>query len=158
MARAGRGVTVTRAASRPRPATTLFAGGDRLDIDALHCLVEDAEVITEGDVYGAPASIGREPPGRRFLGSTLLTLDLQAAMLTDRTNEALARRLRDALISDPRARQVIRDRAFRETARLLGAQMPANLEVDYTVSCQDLRILIDVDVEAPIGVAAAPGG
>jgi hypothetical protein len=156
MARAGRLVAVIRGRDRPPRERRLFTEDGMLDVDTLHLLIEDADAVSEGRIYAAARSAGT--PGASaaagsavFLGTTLLTIDLaMATMLTDRVDSTLARRLREALADDVRAHRVVADRAYREVARLLGPLTPAEMELTRFVRCQGLRVLIDVDIEAPV--------
>lgn len=156
MARAGRLVAVIRGRGQPARELRLFTEEDLLDIDALHLLMDGAEAVSEGRIYasaGAQVAGGgtQVHGGAVFLGTSLLTIDLaMATMLTDRVDASFARRLRDALTDDVRAHRVVGDRVHREVSRLLGPLTPADLEMTRFVRCQGLRVLIDVDIEAPV--------
>jgi hypothetical protein len=160
-ARAGRLVAVIRGRGQPPRERRLFTDEDHLDVDTLHLLVEDAEAVSEGRIYASAKSVGAgggadEAGGAVFLGTTLLTIDLaMATMLTDKVDPNLARRLRIALTEDVRAQRVVGDRVYREVARLLGPLTPAALELNRFVRCQGLRVLVDVDIEAPVTSVAA---
>lgn len=116
----------------------LFDAQGALDVDALFRLIDAGEVTLEGRVYGAGAHA-------RFMGSAVLELDVDVD---------LAPRLRAALTSDGRARRVVEDRAFRETARLLSARTPASLDLDLTVGGRGGRVRVDIDLEGQIGAKA----
>jgi len=126
------------AAAPALSAQNLFDAQGALDVDVLFRLVDAGEVTLEGRIYGAGAQA-------RFMGSAVLELDVDAAF---------AQHLRAALSSDGRARRVLEDRAFRETARLLGARTPAALEVDLTVGGRAGHVRVDIDLEGQIGAKA----
>jgi len=116
----------------------LFDAQGALDVDALFRLVDAGEVTLEGRIYWVGAQA-------RFMGSAVLELEVDAT---------LAPRLRASLSSDGRARRVLEDRAFRETARLLGAQTPSSLDLDLTVGGRGGRVRVDIDLEGQIGAKA----
>ncbi len=112
----------------------VFTSEGVLDVDALHRLVEEAESVIEGRAYA-------EGPGEVFFGSTVITIGAGED----------PRRLAEALESDARARQVVRDRVFRELARLLGPDTPAEFEVGMLVQVEGQMLRVEVDIEAPLG-------
>lgn len=156
MARADRLVAVSRGRSQKPRSRHLFTEEGLLNVDVLHFVLERAEAVSEGQVYVAATAIGEDAErvaagdGPVFLGTTLLTIDLSAAMLSDRVDAALVRRLEEVLTNDVRAHHVIRDRVHREVARLLGPLTPRQMELTRFVRAEGLRVLVDVDIEAPI--------
>ena len=162
MARAGAGVIVARGHAAGSEGRTLFSTEGALDIDVLHRLLDSAEVVTEGRVYARsdfppPSDLGRDtsiPPSTEppsvLLGSTLVSIDLGQGSLNDGADGNLPRRLRDAFISDKRARKVLRDLVYRETARLLGPDTPSSLDVVQSASYQGRQVFVDLDFEAPV--------
>lgn len=166
MARAGAGVIVARGQGSGTEGRALFSSDGALDIDVLHRLLDSAEVVTEGRVYdradfpprsdqsAGPTSNSTAPRQAEqpsvLLGSTLISIDLGKTSFNDAPRKKLARRLRDAFITDVRARKVLRDLVFRETARLLGPDTPSSLDVVQSASYQGLQVLVDLDFEAPM--------
>lgn len=125
-------------------------------MDTLHLVMDACEAVSEGRIY-APARAAAAggttevQVGAVFLGTSLLTVDLaMATMLTNRVDAELARRLRIALTDDARAARVVGDWVHREVARLLGPLTPAEMELTRFVRCQGHRVLVDVDIEAPV--------
>ena len=157
MARVGPAALVARRGAHRRTPPRLFSTAGTLDIDTLHRLLEAAQIVTEGQVYAvgslpaADAFDHGEATGV-FMGSSLITIDLGSLRLQEIVDDGLAHRLRDALVTDSRAHHVVRDHVYRESARLLGPDTPAHLDVVQTASYQGLRVLIDVDFEAPVEV------
>lgn len=143
MARAG----LARAARRSDgPRTwTLYAGG-ALDLDTLHRLVESAEALSEGKTYPGPVC-------ETYFGTTVLTLDLRRVPLEDPADAALANRLAGTLMADPRARRVIDDRLYRELARVLGPDTPADFDVTCVAVADGRVVKLTADIEAPLDAA-----
>lgn len=135
MARAGRDFAFARGrqdgAERP-----VFTDEGALDVDGLQRLVGLAESVIEGQ---GDAEEGRE----RFYGSAVLTLQ---------TPEPDAGRVAVAITTDARARKVVRDRVYRELARLLGPHTPAHFEMSLRAAVTDGAVRVDVDIEAPLPV------
>ena len=88
---------------------------------------------------------------RTFMGSAMLDLDVaQLAVADGALGVELAPRLRTALATDPRAQRVLADRAFRETARLLGVRTPTTLQADVDAVGIGTRVRVDIDLEGRI--------
>lgn len=142
MARAG----VRRARSRvdgDDRTWTLYPAGGALDLDTLHRIVESAEAISEGRTY----------PGQlcpTWFGTTVLTLDLRRLPLADPADRALAKRLAGALMGDARARRVVDDRLYRELARMLGPDTPADFDVTCVAIADGTTVRLTADIEAPL--------
>jgi hypothetical protein len=118
----------------------LFDAAAALDLDTLFRVVDDAEMTVEGRVYD-----------RTFMGSAMLDLDVAQLAIADGESGAdLALRLRQALAADPRARRVLADRAFRETARLLGVRTPTALQADVEAAGSGTLVRVDIDLEGRI--------
>ena len=161
MARAeSRGGAIAISPNRPATATgplRLFAASGRLDVDTVCRLIDEAKVIVEGRVYEAGVAVGAlgSGAGPVFLGTALMTIELGGLQLDDGPVEpGLVRRLRDALAADRRTHQVMHDRAWRETARLLGPETPATLEITPTLRTRGTTLLVDLDLEGPLDDAA----
>jgi len=121
----------------------LYPAGGALDLDTLHRLVESAEAISEGRTY----------PGQicpTWFGTTILTLDLRRLPLADPADGALAKRLAGALMGDARARRVISDRLYRELARMLGPDTPADFDVTGVAIADGTTVRLTADIEAPL--------
>lgn len=141
-----------RAETERQPLRIWDADG-RLDHDAVCRLVDAAEVIVEGRIYESGVRVGADGRGAHavFLGTALLTIDLSRILIADApVNDAFVQRLRAALARGRRTLQPIRDRAWRETARLLGPETPYNLEVTPTLRARGTSILIDLDLEGHV--------
>ncbi|MCB9538660.1 MAG: hypothetical protein H6704_20660 [Myxococcales bacterium] len=145
------GVGVPRHATQARAASALFTADGRLDVDALHRLVELAPAVSEGQAYPGPGG------GEQFLGSTVLTLDPAAAKLPPLDADGLAR-LADALAHDPRARHVLRDRVYREMARLLGPDTPDAFDFGAAPRVEGDRVHVVGDFEATLERRAVTDG
>ncbi len=139
----------------PGPSIEVFTADGRLDLNAVCQLVEASEVVLEGRIYEATATIGGSNGVPVFLGTALICLDLAMLPVAGTRDAAAARLLRDALARDRRCTQVFRDRAWRETARMLGPETPVGLEVVPTLRSEGLRILIDLDLEGPVEAGSA---
>lgn len=135
MARAGRDVAFARrrqdGAQRP-----VFTADGALDVDGLQRALEAAESVIEGRP---------EPDGRRFFGSAVLTVEVPADA---------AGTLAVAMTTDARARRAVRDRVFRELARLLGPSTPADFELGLLARVKDGAVRVEVDIEAALPVVA----
>jgi hypothetical protein len=157
----GRRPAITRSGARTDPERRplrLWDADGRLDLDAVCRLVDAAEIIVEGRIYESGVRLGANGQGAHavFLGTALLTIDLTRLPIADGpVNEALVQRLRDALARDRRTLQPLRDRAWRETARLLGPETPSMLEVTPTLRARGSELLIDLDLEGPVELRAA---
>ena len=139
MARAPGQIAVARSRADGPSAWTLY-GPNGVDLDTLHRLVEMAESVSEGRPY---AQAGSE----MYYGSTSLTVALAVAPLNDDVSDALAARLAETLVQDPRGQRVLRDRTYRELARLLGPSTPADFHhsTSATVSGTVIRIIVDFE-------------
>ncbi len=135
MARAGSDFAFARGrqdgAERP-----VFTDEGALDVDGLQRLVGLAESVIEGQGDS-------EEGGARFYGSAVLTLA---------TAEPDAGRVAVAITTDARARKVVRDRVYRELARLLGPDTPVEFEMNVRAAAQQGAVRVDVDIEAPLPV------
>lgn len=159
VARAGERGEIRISAARPAEAEAgplrLFGADGRLDAGAVCRLVDAAKVIVEGRIYEGSAQVGGPRAAPVFLGTALLTLDLAEVCGADGpVDERFARRVRDALAADRRTVQALHDRAWRETARLLGPETPAALEVTPTLRTRGTTLLADLDLEGPVDAAA----
>lgn len=130
-----------------------FAADGRLDLDAICKLIDLSPVLLEGRIYEATGTGGAGATGPVFLGTALLTVDLTRGTWPGGSGDEAVRGLRDALARDRRVVQLLRDRAWRETARLLGPDAPDTLEVAPTLRAEGGRILIDLDLEGPVSSA-----
>lgn len=122
---------------------TLYPADAPLDLDTLHRLVESAEAVSEGRAYPGPTC-------ETWFGTTVLTLDLRRLPLTDRADAALARRLAATLTNDARARRVIDDRLYRELARMLGSDTPADFDVSCVAVADGPTVRLTADLEAAL--------
>lgn len=114
---------------------------ERLSMTALDLLLQHAEIFVEGGT-GSGASAGGA-----FSGSAMLTMDLRHERLRPPHDEAMCRRLCEALSGDPRAKKAVVQRAL-EVGR-------ARLDVPDDVRAGALRcrvdahrLLVDVDLES----------
>ncbi len=142
MAQAPGQIAVARTRADGPASWTLYepSGGD---LDTLHRLMEMAESVSEGRPYTGAGT-------RAYYGSTTLTLDLSAAPLTDRLNDVLALRLAETLTQDPRGLRILRDRVYRELARLLGAETPAEFHHSTSATVSGTVVTITVDFESEL--------
>ncbi len=138
MARAGRDYAFANARSDGGEGA-LFAPGGALDVDALHRLLERAGSVIEGRPYAGSDA--------RFYGSAVLTVPVAR-----RDAEPLAA----ALGSDPRAMRVLRDRIYRELARLLGPDTPAEFDASTRVERGEEGVRVFADIEAALPGARGP--
>ncbi len=113
-----------------------FTEEGALDVDGLHQLLERAESVIEGQGY-------EDGGAGQFLGSAVLTLSAP---------EGLAGRLAVAVTTDARARQAVRDRIFRELARLLGPSTPADFDLSLRARVDGDAVRVDADIEAALPV------
>jgi len=125
------------------PASWTLYGDTGVDLDTLHRLMEMAESISEGRTYGG---IG----GDAYYGSTTLTLNLMAAPLTDDIDGPLTLRLVETLTQDPRGLRILRDRTYRELARLLGPATPAEFHHSTSATVSGTVVCVTVDFEAEL--------
>jgi hypothetical protein len=93
------------------------------------------------------------------MGSALMSVDLATVGLDASPNEprvdaAFTQRVRDALARDRRTQPILRDRAAREAARLLGPETPGQLEATSTLRARGTLLLIDLDLEGVVEGAA----
>lgn len=141
MARASADLVFARTRADAHSNPSLFEG-ERLDLDAFHRLIEIAESVIEGRHY-----TDETPPC--FHGSIVMTLrpsDLGLPQLTKTAFSRLARAIRQ----DPRATRVIHDRAYRELARLMGAQTPLDVDFGVTVDLIGDTLRVDIEVEGDL--------
>jgi hypothetical protein len=151
-------ISPSRAVPEARP-LRLFAADGRLDLDAVWRLIDHASVIVEGRIYEAAAVAGGKGDLPVFLGSALMSVDLAAVGLDtapgeSRVDAAFTQRVRDALARDRRTQPILRDRAAREAARLLGPETPGQLEATSTLRARGTTLLIDLDLEGAVEGAA----
>ena len=133
-----------------------FGTDGRLDVDTVCRIMDAARVIVEGRIYESTAAVGGDRTRPVFLGTALLTVDLADFRGADGPIDAdFARRLRDALAGDRRTLRVLHDRAWRETARILGPETPATLEIVSTLRTLGTTLLADMDLEGPVERQAA---
>lgn len=147
MARA-EGKIVLSGPKRPRKEGIRLFSKTHLDLDALHQVIERADVVSEGRVE---AIQGRQ----RFFGSSVLTLDLAKVPLLEQADEALTAQLASALTADPRARRVLDARVFRELARLLGAETSVDFESQSRTVHAGTTIRIVADFESSLEAGEA---
>lgn len=147
-------ISPSRAVPEARP-LRLFAADGRLDLDAVWRLIDHASVIVEGRIYEAAAVAGGRGDQSVFLGTALLSVDLaQVGLDAPAVDAAFAQRVRDALARDRRTQTILRDRAAREAARLLGPETPGQLEATSTLRARGTTLLIDLDLEGAVESAA----
>jgi len=86
----------------------------------------------------------------RYVGSTMLTIDLRAAAdrVSDPPDAATARRVAELIPDDARARARARQLAVREAARGAGAAPLDPPQVDLRVRAAGALVHLDLDVEA----------
>jgi len=142
MTRAPGQIAIARSRADGPSSWTLY-GPDGVDLDTLHRLVEMAESVSEGRTY---AQAGSET----YYGSTALTVELAMAPLNDAVNDALAARLAETLVEDPRGQRVLRDRTYRELARLLGPATPADFHHSTSTTVSGTVVRVTVDFEATL--------
>ena len=114
-----------------------------LNIDTLHYLLEVADVVTEGRIDPHRAT-------ERFFGSTVITIDLARAEITDEVNAGLAARLLKSLGADLRSKRAIETRVHREIARLLGARTSNDFEAQTAFRSTGTVISITADFESAL--------
>ena len=125
------------------PASWTLYGESGVDLDTLHRLMEMAESVSEGRAYTATGADA-------YYGSTTLSLDLAAAPLTDAVDGPLALRLVETLTQDPRGLRILRDRTYRELARLLGPATPADFHHSNSAAVSGTVVSVTVDFEAEL--------
>jgi hypothetical protein len=115
---------------------------ERLSRAALDVLFATAGVMSEGQ---RAARGGRES----FFGSTMLTIELDAAALAlrDAADARAAQRLAALLARDAGAQARIKRLAAEECERLSSAR-PRSLNADIKVRARGTTVYVDVDVEA----------
>jgi hypothetical protein len=115
---------------------------ERLSRAALDVLFATAGVMSEGQ---RAARAGRES----FFGSTMLTIELDAAALAlrDAADARSAQRLAALLARDAGAQARIKRLAAEECERLSSAR-PRSLNTDIKVRARGTTVYVDVDVEA----------
>jgi hypothetical protein len=115
---------------------------ERLSRAALDVLFATAGVMSEGQ---RAARGGRES----FFGSTMLTIELDAAALAlrDAADARAAQRLAALLARDAGAQARIKRLAAEECERLSSAR-PRSLNTDIKVRARGTTVYVDVDVEA----------
>jgi hypothetical protein len=115
---------------------------ERLSRAALDVLFATAGVMSEGQ---RTARGGRES----FFGSTMLTIELDAAALAlrDTADARAAQRLAALLARDAGAQARIKRLAAEECERLSSAR-PRSLNTDIKVRARGTTVYVDVDVEA----------
>jgi len=109
----------------------------RLAPAAHEILFGAAKILSEGQVEGD-----------RFIGSTMVTIDLEraAAKISDGCDAATARRVAELLPADERERERVRGLAVDEARRRAGPL--ARPEVDLRVRASGHQLRIDMDLEA----------
>ncbi len=147
-------ISPARATPERRP-LRLFTADGRLDVDAVWRLVDSATVIVEGRIYEAAAVAGGDGTRPVFMGTALLTIELADVGLADGpVDAAFTQRVRGALARDRRTQPVLRDRAWREAARILGPETPAQMEAVSTLRARGTTLLVDLDLEGIVETAA----
>ena len=139
-------IAIARSRADGPPSWTLY-GADGVDLDTLHRLVEMAESVSEGRTYGQAGA-------ETYYGSTALTVEIERAPLDDAINDALATRLAETLVQDPRGQRVLRDRTYRELARLLGPATPADFHHSISATVSGTVVRVTVDFEASLALRA----
>lgn len=126
----------------------------RLNCDAVCRLMDSADATVEGRIYKVSGTADADAIGAHtvFMGTSLLAVDLGRLRIADvPVNEAFVRRLRGAMARDRRTHVAIRNRVWREAARLLGNDTPSSMDVvRAALRSTGNVILIDVDVEGRI--------
>ena len=142
MAHAQGQIAWTGGGSRAADPRILFEE-DAINLDTLHHLIETSEVLSEGriDPFGS---------GKRFFGSTVITIDLAQVQLVEEPDEVMAEALVNVLETDSRAHRVIEDRIFREIARLLGTQTSIDFEAQTSTVRSGLVLRISSDFDSAI--------
>jgi hypothetical protein len=115
---------------------------ERLSRAAIDILVDGADVLSEGQ---------RDPKGRRYYGSTMLTIDLlrHAALLREPCDAVSARRVAALFQKDARAASRVRLIADREARRLCGGGL-GRVAVELRFRWEGARVFVDVDVEGAL--------
>ena len=129
--------------NHPQQTTAPLFDDQRLNIDTVHQLVEQAEAMSEGRVE-------MEVHGDRFYGSCTLCLSLDFISPHHEDCLALGDQLIDSIASDNRAIRVIEDRTFREISRLLGVDTSVDFECQVRTVRDGTVVRVIVDFECPI--------
>lgn len=151
MAHVDRQLLMARRPGEKATVPALLDPDENVDLAALCQLIDASEALTEGEVEVGTVAVSNGPgrtPTRTFLGSMMLTVDLASTGAKD-----LARAWPSvvaAFKSDARVRRMVQDRAFRETARLLGSSTPSDLEYEVSVRTRGEKLLIDVEIEGRV--------
>lgn len=146
-------ISPARVSPERRP-LRLFTADGRVDVDAVWRLVDAATVIVEGRIYETASVSGGGATRPVFLGTALMTIELTEPGLMDApVDAAFTQRVRDALARDRRTQPVVRDRACREVARILGPETPAQMEAVSTLRARGTALLIDLDLEGFVETA-----
>jgi len=117
---------------------------------AEEALLEDIEVISEGEERGAPHG------ERRYFGSTMITIDLDALQKRWRgpLDDALIAELRRLVEGSVRMRLRVSRIACAEAARRVSARPLGTAAVESSVRIHGRTLHIDVDLEVPVGVSS----
>ncbi len=103
-------------------------------------------------VFAAPRVVSEgEASGDRYVGSTTITVDLEALAdrLSDLPDAATARSIASLAGDDPRVRHRVRHIAFAEAVRRAGAHL-IQPEIDLQVRSQGAVVRFALDVEATL--------
>jgi hypothetical protein len=108
---------------------------------AIELLFDLAQVLSEG-----------QTDGRRYYGSTMITLDLERAQgqVRDECDAAAAQRVAALLPGDARVRARARALALAAAAERAGAGI-AHADVDLRARAAGARVHLDLDVEGELG-------
>ncbi|MEE2787422.1 MAG: hypothetical protein VX589_08795 [Myxococcota bacterium] len=116
---------------------------EHLNVDTLHSVVEQAEVMAEGR-----ADLNLKP--QRFFGSWTIAFTPAEVREGRRTIDDVGTRLGRAIEDDARAWRVIEDKTYRELSRLLGVETSVDFECQVRTVTDGSTIRIVVDFECPI--------
>ncbi|MEO6950289.1 MAG: hypothetical protein ABI321_00645 [Polyangia bacterium] len=114
---------------------------ERLSLTALDLLLQHAEIFVEGGASSGSSA------GGAFFGSAMLTIDLRHERLRLPQDEAMCRRLCEALHDDARARKAVVQRALEiGRARM---DLPDDVRAGQ-LRCRvdDHKLLVDLDLES----------
>ncbi|MGD0838932.1 MAG: hypothetical protein ABSB49_20035 [Polyangia bacterium] len=109
---------------------------------ALDALFAHAEIISEGES-------SQEGGRATFLGSTMLTFDLQATaeVLSEHPDDATARRLGELLSAEKTLAARI-EAVLRQQVERISGRAPVKVHGETRIRMRGARVFLDVDVEA----------
>lgn len=132
-----------------RGGTFLRRAGEALSRDAVECLFRHAEVLSEGEIRDADDT-------RSYFGSTMITfpLDQIAECWRGPLDGEAQERLRVAVEGSVRVRLRAMRMATAEAARRVPVRPLGTAVVETHVRLAGGKLLLDVDLEVPIGVSS----